>query len=107
MRTVFDACAKYKGTSPLNEVLYKGPCLNADLYSLLFKFRIYPIAIIADIEKAYLQISINEEHRDFVRFLWYSDFSEEIISKYRFTRVIFWCNIFAIFVKWYSTSAFQ
>ena len=89
MRTVFDACAKYKGTSSLNEVLYKGPCLNADLYSLLFKFRIYPIVITADIEKAYLQISINEEHRDSVRFLWNSDFSEEIISKYRFTRLIF------------------
>ena len=104
MKTVFDACAKYKGTSSLNEVLYKGPCLNADLYSLLFKFCIYPIAITADIEKAYLQISIYEEHRDFVRFLWYSNFSEEIISKYRFTRVIFGVT-FSQFVKWYSTSA--
>ena len=89
LRIVFDASAKYKGTSSLNEGLYKGPCLNADLYSLLLKFRIYPIAITADIEKAYLQISINKEHRDFLRFLWYSNLSEEIISKCRFTRVIF------------------
>ena len=88
MKTVFDACAKYKGTSSLNEVLYKGPCLNADLYSLLLKFRIYPIAVTSDKEKAYFQISINKEHRDFLRFLWYSDLSEEIIGKYRFTRVI-------------------
>ena len=89
LRKVFDASVKYKGTSLLNEVLYKGPCLNADLYSLLLKFRIYPIAIVADIEKAYLQISINKEHRDFLRFLWESGLSEEIISKYRFNRVIF------------------
>ena len=59
----------------LNEVLYKGPFLNADLYSLLLKFRNYPSAITADIEKSYLQISINEEHRDFLRFLWYRDLS--------------------------------
>ena len=89
LRIVFDASAKFNGTSSLNEVLYKGPCLNADLYSLLLKFGIYPIAITADIEKAYLQISINEEHRDFLRFLWYSDLSEDIISKHRFIRVIF------------------
>ena len=89
LKIVFGANAKYKGTSSLNEVLYKGSCLNADLYSSLLKFHIYQIAITADIEKAYLQISINEEHRHFLRFLWYSDLSEEIISKYRFTRAIF------------------
>ena len=32
---------------------------------------------------------INEEHRNFLRSLWYRDLSEEIISMYRFTRVIF------------------
>ena len=53
------------------------------------KFRIYPIAITADIEKATLQISTDEEHRHFLQFLWCRDLSEEIISKYRFTRVIF------------------
>ena len=89
LRIVFDASAKYKGTSSLNEVLYKGPCLNAELYSLLLKFRIYPIAITTDIERACLQISIDEEHKDILRILWYSDLTEEIISKYRFTRVIF------------------
>ena len=81
LRIVFNASAKYKGTSSLNEVLYKGPCLNADLYSLLLKFRIYPIAVTSDKEKVYFQISINEEHRDFLRFLWYSDLSEETLSK--------------------------
>ena len=53
------------------------------------KFCIYPTAITSDIEKTYLQISIDEEHKDFLSFLWYSDLPEEIISKCRFTRVIF------------------
>ena len=34
-----------------------------------------------DIEKAYLQISIDKEHRGFLRSSWYSDLSEEIVSK--------------------------
>ena len=86
---VFDASAKYKDTMSLNDVLYKGPCLNADLYSLLLKFRVHPIVLTADIEKAYLQININEEHRDYLRFLWYRNLKEESIIRYRFTRVIF------------------
>ena len=53
------------------------------------KFCIYPIAITADIEKGYLQISIDEEHRDSLPFLWYSDLSAGIISKCRFTRIVF------------------
>ena len=63
LRIIFDASAKYKDTVSLN-VLYKGACLNADLYSLLLKFRVHLIVLTADIEKAYLQINIDEEHRD-------------------------------------------
>ena len=73
----------------LNDVLYKGPCLNADLYSLLLKFRVHPIVLTADIEKAYLQININKEHIDYLKFLWYRNLREESIVRYKFTRVIF------------------
>ena len=89
LRIVFDASAKYKDTVSLNDVLYKGPCLNADLYSLLLKFRVHPIVLTADIEKAYLHINIDEEHRDYLRFLWYRNLQEKSIIKYRFMRVIF------------------
>ena len=73
----------------LNDVLHKGPALNADLYSLLLKFRVHLIVSTVDIEKAFLQININEEHRDYLRFLWYRNLQEESIIRYRFTRVIF------------------
>ena len=66
---VFDASAKYKDTISLNDVLYKGPCLNVDLHSLLLNFRVRPVVLTADIEKAYLQINIDEEYRDYLRFL--------------------------------------
>ena len=89
----------------LNDVLYKGPCLNADLYSLLLKFRVHPIVLTAYIEKAYLQININEEHRDYLRFLWYRNLQEESIIRYRFTRVIFWCCVISIHIKWNLANA--
>ena len=66
---VFDASAKYQDTISLNDVLYKGPCLNVDLQSLLLNFHVRPVVLTADIEKAYLQINIDEEHRDYLRFL--------------------------------------
>ena len=61
LRNVFDASAKCKDTMSLNDVLYKGPYLNADLYSLLLKFRVHPIVLSADFEKAYLRININKD----------------------------------------------
>ena len=76
----------------LNYILYTGPCLNRELYRLLLQFRLYPIAITADIEKAYLQVNIEEEYRDYLRFLWFTNlFNDEKVKvcKYRYTRVIF------------------
>ena len=104
LRIVFDASVKYKDTMSLNDVLYKGPCLNADLYSLLLKFRVYPIVLTADIEEAYLQININEEHRDYLRFLWYRNLQEESIIRYRFMSY-FWCYVISIPIKWNRANA--
>ena len=53
-------------------------------------FRIYPIAITADIEKAFLQIQVDTDHRD-LRFLYcrnIDDPNAETVG-YRFTGVIF------------------
>ena len=91
-RIVFDASSKPSQHQPsLNEYLYKGPNLNPLLYEILILFRAYSIALTADIEKAFLQISVNECERDYLRFLWFEDpFSENPnIVENRFTRVIF------------------
>ena len=90
VRVVFDASAKNKGPS-LNDCLYKGPCLNPLLFDMLLRFRLYPIAITADIKQAFLQISVHPDERDYLRFLWFDDvFSENPkLVIYRFNRVIF------------------
>ena len=91
VRIVFDGSAKRINSVSLNEILYKGPSLTPNLYDLLLKFRLYQIAITADIEKAYLQINVHEKHRDYLRFLWYNNVFDDKpeIEKYRFRRVIF------------------
>ena len=90
VRLVLDASCKNKGMS-LNECLYKGPCLNPLLYDMLLRFRIHNIAMVADIEKSFLQISVAPEHRDYLRFLWYDDVHSKnpVVCKFRYNRVIF------------------
>jgi len=73
LRIVFDASAKAVDGPSLNDCLYKGPQLTPLIFDILLRFRTYFIALTADIEKAFLQISISPQHRDFVRFLWFED----------------------------------
>ena len=93
LRVVFDASAKKVGPT-LNDAMYKGPCWTLLLFAVLVPFRLNPIGIIANIEKAYLQISVADCHRDFVRFLWFDDVFKDIPEEvmFRFCRVIFGAN---------------
>ena len=90
LRIVFDASAKTDGPS-LNDCLYKGPQMTPLLYDILLRFRTFVYALTADIEKAFHQISIDKDHRNFLRFLWFDDvFSDQpTIVRNRFARVIF------------------
>ena len=75
----------------LYEILYNGPSLTPELFKLLLKFRIHPIAICADTEKDYLQINVHADHGDYLRFLFYRNIHDPNYEplRYRFTRVIF------------------
>ncbi|XP_064469588.1 uncharacterized protein LOC135384311 [Ornithodoros turicata] len=72
VRIVFDASSKAPGLVSLNDVLHAGPNLNSDILSLLLRFRMHPIALVSDIEKAFLQIGLHKQDTDALRFLWYS-----------------------------------
>ena len=95
LRVVFDAPSKEgkKGTS-LNDCLHVGPPLPPLLYDILLKFRENRIGIVADIEKAFLNIEVDEKDRDCLRFLWVEDpFDDNSrIVIFRFCRVVFGIN---------------
>ncbi|XP_064461678.1 uncharacterized protein LOC135371619 [Ornithodoros turicata] len=71
VRVVFDASSSASGEPSLNDVVHVGPNLNPEILHLLIKFRSEAVALVADIEKAFLQISLPERDRDALRFLWY------------------------------------
>ena len=56
------------------------------------RFRLNKIAVVADIEKAYVQLELNSCDRDVTRFLWLKDVdspvSDDNLQEYRFRRVI-------------------
>ena len=95
VRIVYDASARIQANvNSLNECLHRGPVILPDLCGLLLRFRLYLIVILADIEKAFLQIGIQEFERDVTRFLWLRDLSNMEVSGnniivYRFCRVPF------------------
>ena len=86
IRPVFDASASEKGKLSLNECLWKGINLIELIPDILDRFRIYPIGISADIEKAFLMLSVDPKDRDFLRFFYPSNERKMI---YRHCRVVF------------------
>lgn len=45
--------------------------------------------VTGDIQKAFLQIRVQEQDQDAQRVLWFDNLSERNVKEYRFTRVIF------------------
>ena len=64
---------------------------NQLIFDLLVRFRSHRIALTADLEKAFLMVSVDEADRDVLRFIWVEDTSKDPpdLRVYRFTRVVF------------------
>ncbi len=94
-RIVYDASAKENKTKiSLNECMYRGPVILSDLCGLLIRFLLFSVALIADVEKAFLQISLQEQARDVTRFFWFKNpqnplFDPSNIQLKRFCRLPF------------------
>ena len=64
------------------------------LCGLVMRFKLHNIAIVADIEKAFLQIGLQQSERDVTIFLWLQDcdhirFDSSNMQEYHFCRVRF------------------
>ncbi|GFX03161.1 uncharacterized protein TNCV_1700462 [Trichonephila clavipes] len=86
IRPVFDASARENGKPSLNDCLYKGVNLIEVIPDILDRFRIYPVGIVADIEKAFLMLSVAPKDRDYLRF--FPPCNEKQLV-YRHCRVVF------------------
>ena len=89
-RIVYTASARENGPAS-NDCLHTGPPLTPDILDILVRFRDQPIAVVADIEKAFLMIAVKKEDKDVLRFLWVDTVNsvEPKIVEYGFARVVF------------------
>ena len=87
LRVVYDASAKTGGKPSLNDCLLIGPKYNRKILDIFVRTRLH----MADIEKAFLMIAVEESDRDVLRFLWVNDINEDEVKIHplRFTRVVF------------------
>ena len=86
---VFDASCLTNKPS-LSDCLYSGPKLLSKIFDILIRFRMNYIGILADIQQAFLNVKMSDEHKDFLRFLWVEDLTEnEARIVYRVLRVVF------------------
>lgn len=61
-------------------MLETGLKLNPEIMAVLLRFRQKKIAWTADITQAFLQIGIQQEHEQIVRFLWVEDPTQEPVT---------------------------
>ncbi|XP_069184569.1 uncharacterized protein [Procambarus clarkii] len=105
IRIVFNCSAKIKADSvSLNDCLQTGPSLTQRLQDVLLRFCSGIFAYTANISKAFLGVGLQEEDRDFTKFLWVKDPQDpnsDIIT-YRFASVLFGGNFFTILTPGYS-----
>lgn len=88
IRIVFDASAKTTTSFSLNELLHVGPKLQTDIFVVLLNFRLFQIALTADIRQMYRQIVMEQSCRRYQRILW--RFSvEDPIEIYELNCVVF------------------
>ena len=69
VRIAYDASASENVLS-LNTCLHTGPKFNQRIFDILLRFRMHKVALIADIEKAFLMITVDEKDRDVLRFFY-------------------------------------
>ena len=75
----------------MNNCLHIGPTFGQSILDILLRFRVHPIALAGDIEKAFLMVSVTKRDQDVLRFLWVDDVfkeSPEVVTM-QFKRVVF------------------
>ncbi len=92
-RLVYDGSSCQRGELSLNQTLLRGSVHLPDVPAILLNFRLGRFGIAADLERAFLQVSLRPDQRDLTRFIWVKDLTkpptQENLVVYRFARVPF------------------
>nr|CAD2161633.1 unnamed protein product [Meloidogyne enterolobii] len=79
LRIVIDASAHARGQPSLNDCLYRGPVLLPDLVGVLLRFRLPAIALVGDLEKAFMSIYLEPGiDREVCKVLWLKDLNKPL-----------------------------
>ncbi|XP_063415856.1 uncharacterized protein LOC134697507 [Mytilus trossulus] len=92
IRIVYDCSCRQASQLPsLNDCLMNTPPILNDLTKILIRFRLSPVAIVTDIEKAFLHVGLHEQDRDVTRFLWLDNpvDQQSDLATFRFKSVLF------------------
>ncbi|XP_071176408.1 uncharacterized protein [Mytilus edulis] len=92
IRIVYDCSCRQSSQLPsLNDCLMNTPPILNELTKILIRFRLNLVAIVTDIEKAFLHVGLHEQDRDVTRFLWLDNpvDPQSDLATYRFNSVLF------------------
>ncbi|KAL3983262.1 hypothetical protein ACH3XW_50460 [Acanthocheilonema viteae] len=88
LKIVYDASSHIKGLKNLNDVLHRRQINLPDLVGILLRFGMMKNVIVADIEKAFLQLELLPTERNCTRFLRLKNITGQVtegnIEYYRF-----------------------
>ncbi|XP_059054953.1 uncharacterized protein LOC131849000 [Achroia grisella] len=88
LRIVLDASAKTTSSISLNDILFCGENLQGNLFDIIINFRLFAVALSADVRQMFLCIEVREEDRKFQRLLYRFSPTDPIVT-YQFNRVCF------------------
>ncbi|XP_065365681.1 uncharacterized protein LOC135958718 [Calliphora vicina] len=91
LRVVFNASHKTSNGISLNDCLYVGPTLQADLVLLILRWRLFRFVFNCDITQMYRQIRVDPTHTSFQRILFRNHRTEEV-RDYELQTVTFGVN---------------
>ena len=87
LKVVFNASARIKPNSSLNDCLYTGQSLQTSIVMLIIRWRLYHYAYSTDIEKMYRQINIHPKDRKFQQIIWRNNSREKFLNFVRLLMV--------------------
>ncbi|XP_006813289.1 uncharacterized protein LOC102807951 [Saccoglossus kowalevskii] len=88
---VYNCSAKYRDQPSLNDCLESGSAITNDMLDILLRFRTHQIGLTSDIEKAFLNVNLADEDRQYTKFFWLqnADDPESDFEVYQFKSVLF------------------